>query len=220
MKLTANIIGATGLVGSHLVSQLLENEHFANVRIFVRKKSPMQHPKLEQHVTDFKDEATWGNHLKGDMLFSALGTTRKQAGGKEKQYEVDFTWNLRFAQKAKENGIENYILVSSIGASASSPFFYARMKGELDEAVNQAGFRNLAILRPSSLTGDRREKRWLEELSIPVVKAITQLLFKKYRPVHGKMVAKAMIKAALNPDTQKTIWEGDEIFQLADSHSS
>ncbi len=36
------------------------------------------------------------------MCFSALGTTLKQAGSKAKQYEVDFTFNLNFAQKPKQ----------------------------------------------------------------------------------------------------------------------
>lgn len=215
MKLTANVIGATGLVGKQLVQLLLENDKFEKVRIFVRRNSGLSHPKLEEQIIDFKDEKTWGNLLKGDVLFSALGTTLKQAGSKEKEYEVDFTFNLNFAQKARENGIENYVLVSSVGANAKSWIFYSRMKGELDEAVSGLGFKNLVILRPASLTGNRKERRLMEELSIPVVRFVTKFVFKKYRPIHGKTVAKAMINAVLNPNTDKTIWEGDEVFELA-----
>ncbi len=107
--------------------------------------------------------------MKGDVLFSTLGTTLKQAGGKEKQYEIDFTFNLNFAKNAKENGIENYVLVSSIGANPESKIFYTKMKGELDEAVSEIGFNNLVILRPASLTGDRKEKRPMEKISVPVL---------------------------------------------------
>src|SRR6056297_1633613 len=164
----ANVIGATGLVGKHLVKKLLGSDEFKKVRIFVRRDSGLSHPKLEEQIIDFKDEKTWGNLLKGDVLFSALGTTLKQAGSKEKEYEVDFTFNLNFAQKAKENGIENFVLVSSVGANSKSWIFYSRMKGELDEAVSKIGFKNLAILRPASLTGDREDDRTMEKLSIPV----------------------------------------------------
>lgn len=216
MKLTANVIGATGLVGKHLVKKLLDNDEFEKVRIFVRRNSGLSHPKLEEQIIDFKDEKTWENLLKGDALFSALGTTLKQAGSKEKEYEVDFTYNLNFAQKARENGIENYVLVSSVGANSKSWIFYSRMKGELDEAVSKIGFKNLAIMRPASLTGNRKDRRPMEELSVPVVRFVTKFVFKKYRPIHGKTVAQAMINAVLKPDYNKTIWEADEVFQLAE----
>ena len=215
MQLTANVIGATGLVGKKLVEQLLENEHFTKVRIFVRRETGINHPKLEQYIVEFGKTETWENQLTGDVLFSALGTTLKQAGSKEKQYEIDFTFNLNFAQKAKEKGIENYVLVSSVGANAKSGIFYSRMKGELDEAVSKTGFENLAILRPSSLTGDRKERRIAEVISIPAATFITRFVFRKYRPIQDEIVAKAMINAVLKPTSGKTIWEADEVFDLA-----
>ena len=215
MNLTANVIGATGLVGKQLVSQLLENEHFGKVRIFVRRDSGLSHPKLEQLIVDFADEKTWAKKLTGDVLFSALGTTLKQAGSKAKQHEVDFTFNLNFAQKAKANSIENYVLVSSIGANSKSALFYTRIKGELDDTVANLGFENLTILRPSYLSGERDEKRWMEELSLPIVGFVTKLILKKYRPISGETVAKAMINGVLKPHPEKTIWEADEVFELA-----
>lgn len=215
MKLTVNVIGATGLVGKQLVQQLLDDERFGKVRIFVRRDTGLNHSKLDQQIVDFGKTEIWEKLLTGDVLFSALGTTLKQAGSKEKQYEVDFTFNYKFAQKAKEHGIENYVLVSSVGANAKSGIFYTRMKGELDEAVARLGFRNLAVLRPSSLTGGRKDRRIAEELSIPVARFITKFIFKKYRPISDKTVAKAMINAALNKSSGKTIWEADEIFELA-----
>ncbi len=216
MKLSANVIGATGLVGKQLVEQLLENEHFNKVRIFVRRDSGLKHPKLEQQIVNFGEEKTWSKLLSGDVLFSALGTTLKQAGSKEKQYEIDFTFNLNFAQKAKENGIENYVLVSSVGANAKSSVFYTRMKGELDEAVAKIGFKKLGIIRPASLTGDRKENRIAEKISIPILNFLTKFILKKYRPISDKTVAKAIINAVLLDLGNKTIWEGDEVLELAE----
>lgn len=216
MNLTANVIGATGLVGKNLVAQLLENNNFEKVRIFVRRNSGIEHRKLEQQIVDFAKQKTWQDKLHGDVLFSALGTTLKQAGSKEKQYEVDFTFNLNFAQTAKQNGIENYVLVSSVGANSGSKMFYPRIKGELDDAVATIGFQNLVILRPASLTGNRDEKRTMEEISVPVLNFITRFILKKYRPIHGKTVAAAMINAVLHPDKTKTIWEANDVFMLAE----
>ena len=215
MKLTANVIGATGLTGSELVELLLNDDRFGKVNIFVRRDTKIRHSKLEQHLVDFRNKRTWVKKLKGDVLFSALGTTLKQAGSKDKEYEVDFTFNFEFAQEAKKNGIRNYVLVSSIGANPKSRLFYPRMKGELDSAVHKLGFKNIAILRPSSLTGKRNNRRLMEELSIPVVRLLTRFIFKKYRPISGRTVAEAMVCAAVNPNPHKTIWEADEVFDLA-----
>ncbi len=100
-------------------------------------------------------------NLTGDMLFSALGTTLKQAGGKEQQYDIDVVFNRNFAKRAKENGIENYVLVSSIGANSKSKVFYLHIKGRLDDAVSEIGFNNMVILRPSSLTGEEpKNEQW------------------------------------------------------------
>lgn len=213
--LSVNVIGATGLVGKQLVRMLLDNEAFGKVRIFVRSKTGITHPKLEQHVVDFENVKAWEKKLSGDVLFSALGTTLKQAGSKEKQWEIDFTFNLRFAEKAKENGIENYVLVSSVGANTKSSIFYTRMKGELDEEVIKLGFGNMAILRPASLTGIRENRRLAEEISVPILNVLTRFVMKNYRPISGETVAKAMINAALGKNKNKVIWEGTEVFKLA-----
>jgi len=216
MKLIANVIGATGLVGKQLIELLLQNENFEKVRIFVRRDSGLVHPKLESHIVDFGKTETWEKQLAGDVLFSALGTTLKQAGGKEKQYEIDYTFNLNFAQKAKENGINNYVLVSSIGANSKSSLFYTKMKGELDEDISKIGFVNLVILRPASLTGNRAEKRIAEIISVPVLNFLTQFVMKNYRPVSDKTVARAMINSVLYPERNKIIWEGKEVSELAE----
>jgi uncharacterized protein YbjT (DUF2867 family) len=215
--LVANVIGATGLVGKQLVTKLLEDKRFEKVRIFVRRDTGLQHPKLEKLVVDFGKTETWEKQLNGNVLFSALGTTMKQAGSKEKQWEIDFTFNLNFAKKAKENGIENYVLVSSVGANAKSSVFYTRMKGELDEAVSKIGFPNLVILRPASLTGPRENRRMAEEISVPVLNFLTRFMMKNYRPISDETVAKAMINATFKINTNKTIYEGGEVFNLAES---
>lgn len=215
-KLEANVIGATGLIGKHLVKLLLESDRIEKVRIFVRSDSNIKHQKLEQHIVDFNDSKTWTNKLKGDVLFSALGTTLKQAGSKEKQYDIDVVLNRNFANVAKENGIENYVLVSSIGANSKSKMFYLHIKGKLDDTVSALGFKNLTILRPASLVGERSQPRLIEKISVAVLNLITKFMFKEYRPIHGITVAKAMINSVLDPDLTKSVWEGTEIFELAD----
>lgn len=212
----ANVVGATGLVGMKLVELLIDDERFSSVRVFVRRDNGITHPKLEQVIVDFEDTTAWEKHLTGDVLFSALGTTLKQAGSMEKEYHVDFTLNLRFASKALENGIPAYVLVSSVGANSRSKIFYTRMKGELDDAVQKLGFKTIAIIRPSMLMGKRFPRRLAEELSFPVIRFLTKFFFRKYRPIGNEIVAQAMINAVVKPNSGKIIYEAGEVFRLAE----
>jgi len=130
MRQIANVIGASGLVGKELVKQILDHDEFEKVRIFVRRPSGINHPKLEEQIIDFEQPDSWRPLVKGDVLFSTLGTTIKTAKTKENQYRVDFTYQYEFAKAASENGVPNYLLVSSMGADPKSSVFYSRIKGE------------------------------------------------------------------------------------------
>jgi uncharacterized protein YbjT (DUF2867 family) len=219
-NMTACVIGATGLVGKKLVELLLNDSRYTKIKIFVRKNKGLVHAKLEQHIVDFADEKSWGELLKGDVLFSALGTTLKQAGSKEKEFEVDYTFNLNFAKRAKENGIKHYVLVSSVGANPKSYIFYPRMKGQLEEAVKTLGFENVAILRPASLVGKRSESRFIEEVSIPIVRFITRFMLKKYRPIDDIIVARAMLASVIQPHPSKRVFENSDLFEMSENYHS
>jgi uncharacterized protein YbjT (DUF2867 family) len=214
----AIVIGATGLVGRHLLKQLLADERFRQVKVFHRRKTGETHPRLKEYVIDFDDIASWQEQLKGDVLFSTLGTTLKTAGSKEAQYRVDYTYQYEVARATAEQGVNNYVLVSSAGADSSSMVFYSRMKGELDAAVQQLPFQRVLILRPSMLDGDRQEERLGEKIGLAVGRLLPYLPFaKKYRPIHAEIVARAMIKGALQPDGKsREIAELEEVFQLAE----
>jgi uncharacterized protein YbjT (DUF2867 family) len=210
-----NVIGATGLVGRELVSLLLENPEVEKVTIFSRRNGGFQHAKLEQRVIDFDNMESWKPFLEDDVLFSAMGTTLKQAGSKENQYLVDYTYQWQFAQAAADKGIPSYVLVSSTGADPRSSIFYSRIKGELDEAVLKLPFKKIVILRPSILKGEREIKRSMESWSGWIMEGITRIMFRKYRPIPGRTVAKAMMNAAFG-NTSRNIYTLDEIFSLAE----
>ena len=217
MKLKATVIGATGLVGSQLIRQLLNDNKFENIDVFVRRSTGLSHPKLTEHLVDFNHIQAWSDQIRGDVLFSALGTTIKKAGSKEKQYLVDYTYQHQAAQAAAKNGVANYVLVSSAGANAKSKIFYSRMKGELEEAVSKMAFHKIAILRPSILDGNRKEKRDAEAISLKITRWLTRYILKKYRPIKDAIVARAMINS-VNMNKQPGghfTYELDKIFPLA-----
>ncbi|MBL0019754.1 MAG: hypothetical protein IPP17_25820 [Bacteroidetes bacterium] len=131
------------------------------MRIFVRRSTEKQHPKLEEHVIDFAADGCMARPSQGDVLFSALGTTRKQAGSIDAQRIVDYDYQLQFAKIAAANGVPNYVLISSVGADAHAGNAYFKMKGELDRDVQKLGFPNVQILRPGPLRGRcARDAKW------------------------------------------------------------
>lgn len=196
---TALLIGATGLVGDHLLRQLLLDERFDRLKVFVRRPTGYQSPKLEEQVVDFDQPQTWSEALTGDVLFSTLGTTLRQAGSQEAQYKVDYTYQYRTAQAAAANGVSAFVLVSSAGADADSFVFYNRMKGELERDIKRLPFRRIRILQPGVLAGGRAQVRLGEKIGLvlaSVVGAVPPL--RAYRPIHARVVAQAMINAALD----------------------
>lgn len=213
----ALVVGATGLVGRHLVDLLLDDERFKTVTILVRRPSGRNHSRLTEHVVDFDDEESWAHLLTGDVLFSAMGTTRKAAGSQDAQYRVDVAYQLEVAYAAAGFGTKRYVLVSAAGADDHSRFFYPRIKGELEKAVLSLGFDHVTILRPSILEGQRSDSRFMEQLGAKLVRFFGHFSrrARRYRPIHANIVAQAMIRAALYPTNEHRIVELDDIFALA-----
>ena len=198
MKHIANVIGGSGLVGQQLILQLLDHPEFEKVRSFVRRPSGMTHSKLEEIKIDFDQPLSWKHLVKGDVLFSTLGTTIKTAKTKKNQYKVDFAYQFEFALFAFGNKVPTYVLVSSLGANAMSGIFYSRMKGELEEAVSKLSFRKLIIFQPSILDGNRTEKRTGEKMLLPIIRFVTQFMLKKYQPTRVDLLVAKMIATSLD----------------------
>ncbi|TGD77194.1 NAD-dependent epimerase/dehydratase family protein [Hymenobacter wooponensis] len=193
------MIGATGLVGDYLLRQLLLDDRFTSIKVFTRRPTGYQNPKLQEHLVDFQQPQQWSELLTGDVLFSTLGTTLKQAGSQAAQYEIDYTYQYRAAQAAAEHGVEALVLVSSAGADAHSMIFYSRMKGELERDVKKLPFRRIRVLQPGMLAGARKEPRTGERIGLALGSLLGQVpVLRQYRPIHGRTVAQAMINAALD----------------------
>ena len=193
--MTAIIAGATGATGKDLLNLVLNDTSFSQVEIFVRHKPDIQNSKLKTHIVDFDKTETWEHLVKGDVLFSCLGTTLKAAGSKAQQYTVDYQFQYNFAYAAKKNGVKSYVLVSSANASANSFFFYSKIKGDLEESVKKLNFDRLIIFRPPLLIrkeSDRKAEVFAEKL-LNFLNSIG--LFCSFRPLPTEKLAQAMINS-------------------------
>ena len=192
----ALVIGATGATGKDLVSQLLADDFFHEIVVFVRKPVETQSSKLTTHIVDFDRPDEWKHLVQGDVAFSCLGTTLKAAGGKDAQWKVDYDYQYNFAKAAKENNVEDYILVSSYNADSKSKIFYSRMKGELEDKVKALEFNKITIFQPGMLERGNSDRAG-EILGGKVIKFANSLgLFRSQKPMPTSVLAKAMINAA------------------------
>lgn len=212
----AIVIGATGLVGSQLVQLLLKDARFSTLKVFVRRRTGVQHLKLQEHIIDFDDPEQWKHLITGDVLFSCLGTTLKTAGSKEAQYKVDYTYQFSVAKAAAENAVSDYVLISAALANEHSRIFYTRMNGELERDVRQLSFKHIHIIQPGMLTGERKENRPFEKIGTPVLQFLNKLGFaKKQRPIHASIVAQAMINVSFKKQNRYNTYTLLEVFEQA-----
>ncbi|RXK62673.1 NAD-dependent epimerase/dehydratase family protein [Lacibacter luteus] len=214
---TAVVIGATGLVGSALVEQLLNDDAFSRVRILVRRAVNLQHPKLEICITDFSNYEHYQQQLgTGDCIFCCIGTTMAQVKGDKVLYRsIDFDIPVNAARFGKAAGFQQYLLVSAIGANSRSRFFYTRLKGEVEEVIATFGFNSFHIFRPSFLMGNRMQHRTGESIGITLFRMFKFLLPSNYKGINGTDVANAMLLAAKKKESGLHVYAYSKMLEKA-----
>lgn len=188
------LTGATGLVGGHLLRMLLNAPGVKSVAAPTRRPladisgvfNPHD-PQLTDALAQVVDPV--------DIVFCCLGTTRREAGSKEAFVHADYTLVIDTALVGKKLGAQHMLVVSAMGVNAHSPFFYNRVKGEMEEALIAQQWPRLTIARPSMLVGEREKKRAGETLLAPLF----SLLPGNLKSIDARDVASALLAEALSP---------------------
>lgn len=217
---TAILLGATGLVGGHCLNLLLEDGAYKKVVSLGRRRTGREHAKLEESEIDFARLDEYSALFRGDDVFCCLGTTIKKAGSQSAFRRVDFGYVKEAARVASENGTRQFLLISALGANKRSRVFYNRTKGEAEEAVAEFPFQGVQIFRPSLLLGERAEVREGERVAEAALKLFSFALagrLRKYRAIHARDVARAMIKVAQDELAGVNVFESDRIASLTES---
>tara|TARA_B100001093_G_scaffold178115_2_gene170754 strand:- start:5368 stop:6009 length:642 start_codon:yes stop_codon:yes gene_type:complete len=200
----AIIFGATGATGTALLEQLIIDDTFKKIIVFTRTPIKITDDKIEENLVDFNNIEKWSMLIKGDIIFSALGTTKKEAGSKEAQYLVDFTYQYNVARAGAENEVQKYLLVSSIGANSNSKFFYPKIKGELEDAVKKLNFQNIHVLQPPVLIRQKDKIRAGEKSFINVLNKLNKLgIMLSQKPMDVNILAAKMIDLSKKDFQQK-----------------
>jgi len=212
---TALLFGSSGLVGGHLLNQLIKDTNYSKIKLFVRTDPEISDPKVEVIKTDFTNLQNHKEDIIGDDCFVCIGTTKKSSPDKDDYRKIELDIPKEIAKIAKSNLVNSFIFVSALYANPKSSGDYVRFKGLVEEELKRLNFQKLVLMRPSFLMGDRKEKRVGEKIGIFVFKLLSPLLLgplKKMRPIHSETVARAMIIVIQN-DIQKTTFESNEIVE-------
>lgn len=218
MKKHAVVLGATGMVGTQLVRQLAEDPQYGTVTALVRRPLPSPHPEVEQVIADWDRLEEYSQVFQADVVYCCLGTTIKTAGSRQAFRRVDLDYPLAAARLAKQSGVPVFAVISSLGADVNSPFFYSRVKGEMERRLGELGLPSLYILRPSLLLGQRTENRPGEQAAAAISRVMPFLYsgpFRKYKPVEADVVAAAMRGAVRQGESGVRIYPSAEFPDLA-----
>ena len=213
---TALVFGSSGLVGGHLLNQLIKDTNYSKIKLFVRSEPEISDPKVEIIKTDFNNLENHKEVIRGDDCFFCIGTTKQNSPDKSEYRRVELEVPKQVAQIAKSNSVNSFVFVSSGYADPKSSGDYLKFKGEVEEELKRLNFPKLGIMRPSFLLGDRKEKRVGEKIGIFVFKLLSPLFLgplKKMKPIQSETVAKAMISSA-NKNLEKNVFESNEIAEL------
>ncbi|MDC3355502.1 NAD(P)H-binding protein [Candidatus Pelagibacter sp.] len=213
---TAIIFGSSGLVGGYLLNQLIKDINYSKIKLFVRSVPEINDPKVEIIKTDFNNLSNHKEDIIGDDCFVCIGTTKKNSPDKDEYRRVELDIPKEIAKIAKSNSVNSFIFVSALYANPKSSGDYVRFKGLVEEELKGLNFPKLAIMRPSFLIGNRKEKRASETIGIFVFKLLSPLLLgplNKMKPIHSETVARAMIAVVQN-DIQQTILESNDISKI------
>ena len=216
---TALVFGSTGLVGGHLLDQLIKNENYNKIKLFVRSEIIINDLKVEIVKTDFNNMEKHKEEMTGDHCYFCIGTTKQNSPDKDEYRRVELDLPKQIAQITKSNSVNSFVFVSSGYADPNSSGDYLKFKGLVEEELKRLSFNKLGIMRPSFLIGDRKEKRLGEKLGIFVFKLLSPLFLgplKKMKPIQSEKVAKAMIKIS-NGDFRQQIFESNKIVEISNN---
>lgn len=213
MKKTAIILGATGLSGSILLKKLMNDNRYETIKLFSRKEIDGLPSKVKQFVGDILELENFKKDFTADEVFCCIGTTAKKTPDKTLYKKIDFGIPVTAAKLSKANGIPAFLVVSALGANATSSIFYNKTKGEMEQAVLSEKIERIYILQPSIISGNRQEKRIGEKIGLFAFKLLQPLFLgklEKYKITEAEHIAQTMINLA-NSTSSKTIITSDQI---------
>jgi uncharacterized protein YbjT (DUF2867 family) len=205
------LVGATGLVGRHILEYALADSRVSRLVAPVRRGLPA-HAKLSAPVVDFDRLPADSDWWKADAVIFALGTTIKAAGSQEAFRRVDYEYAIAVAKLAKSHGTKAFVLNSALGANAQSRIFYNRVKGEVERDLTALNFSSLTFVRPGLIGGKRSEFRLGEEIAKIATQILHPILPRRWRLNPASQIARKLLEAAIAAKPGQHVISSEELI--------
>ncbi|MFY8021512.1 MAG: NAD-dependent epimerase/dehydratase family protein [Bacteroidia bacterium] len=217
---TALVIGSNGLIGRHLLFELIKSDRYAKIIALTRKDLIISHPKLQQEIISFDQLDENAAYFQVDDVFCCIGTTKAKTPDPNNYRKIDHDIPVNIGKICLKKGAKQYLMVSSMGADINSSIFYSKLKGETERDLAHLGYESFHAIRPSLLLGDRKEQRIGESIFKLIAKPINLFLMgplKAYKAIEGIQVAKALLAIAALEKKGNHTWMNNQLFDYADT---
>ena len=194
------LVGASGLIGSNLLSELIRSEAISEILLLVRRSTGVSSTKVKELIVNFEEPNSYSVDIQGDIIYSCLGTTKGETPNTSIYRQIDLEYPLNLAKIGHKNGVAQFHIISSLGADARSSNSYLKLKGELEQELKKLTIPSLHIYQPSFLIGERKKYRLADKIMKPIFRIIDPFLMgplKKYRSIKASDVAKVMLDQSI-----------------------
>jgi len=211
------LTGATGLIGSEVLSQAIVNNEIEDLILLVRSPPEIQHSKIQiiQH-SDFTNFTGLETCFKtADAIIWCLGISQTQVSKNE--YEtITYVYTkacIDFCTKI--NPSIRFVFVSGNGADRTekSRLLFKKVKGKTENALLQSGMLNIIITRPDAVRPRQKNKRapFVYKFVYPLLPLVEILA--PHKVIWSDILAKALIFLAIQGNKKVTL-ENKELRQL------
>lgn len=192
--MTAVVLGGSGAIGKTLVQQLVNNAAFRKIKLITRRQLDFSDDKIEQKIVDFdKLEESKDAFSDAQVGFCTLGTSRAKAGAAG-FVKVDRDYVANSARILRDQGCQQFHLVTSGGSNKDSMFLYMKTKGEVEALIKEMDFPRYRIYKPNLLLTKREETRIMESIGQATFRYLDRY---RWGSIEVEKVAAAMIATAL-----------------------
>jgi uncharacterized protein YbjT (DUF2867 family) len=200
MPYSVILVGSSGLIGSNLLSELIQSEAISEILLLVRRSTDVSSSKVKELIVNFEKTNSYSIDIQADIIYSCLGTTKSETPNSSLYRQIDLEYPLNLAKLGQMNGVAQFHIISSLGADAGSSNSYLKLKGELEQELKKLSMSSLHIYQPSFLIGERKKDRLADKIMKPVFRLIDPLLIgplKKYRSIKAADVARVMLNQSI-----------------------
>lgn len=218
MPYSVILIGSSGLIGSNLLSELIQSEAISEILLLVRRSTDVSSSKVKELIVNFEKPNSYSIDIQADIIYSCLGTTKSETPNSSLYRQIDLEYPLNLAKLGQKNGVAQFHIISSLGADAGSSNSYLKLKGELEQELKKLTISSLHIYQPSFLIGERKKDRLADKIMKPVFRLIDPLLIgplKKYRSIKAADVARVMLNQSIKDLKGTFTYPSIQIQELA-----